>query len=53
MTATVLPARPLLVEDGLVGRRRRAALTDALRDAMEESVYFSRLSDDTLFRAVA
>ncbi|TLU70648.1 MFS transporter [Lichenicoccus roseus] len=50
---TVFPARPLEVADDLVGRARRLALTEALRDAMEEAVYLDRLSDDTLFEAVA
>ncbi len=50
---TVFPARPLEVADNLVGRARRLALTEALRDAMEEAVYLDRLSDDTLFEAVA
>ena len=52
VTVTVFPACRLAVAEALVGRARRLALTEALRDRMEEAVYCSRLSNDTLFTAV-
>lgn len=49
---TVMPARRLSVPEGVVGRKRRAALRSALHDVMVQLVFNTARLDTTMFDAL-
>lgn len=52
ITITILPPRKFKIEDGLLGRARRAAAGRQLYDVMEEMMFITSDREQTLFEAL-